>query len=91
MQDLGLLSFGLPVGSYRIKDAFVGSAPLCSDVEYCVRDNEALSTSTLLKDSGVVAREVWYPYERDQPSVPARYKPESVQWSTATKAFSQSG
>lgn len=53
-----MLPFGLLSGSYWIKDALVDSALLCSDVTDCVRDNAALSTSTLWKDSGVVAREV---------------------------------
>lgn len=54
--------FEAPFGSYWIKDACVDSAPLCSDVADCFRDTGALSTSKLLRDSGVVVREVWYPY-----------------------------
>ncbi len=59
MQDLGGLPFVLPFGLYGIKDAFVGSAALCREVAEGLRDEEALSSPTLLKDSGVVAREVW--------------------------------
>jgi len=58
MQDLGVLPFGLPFGLYGIKDAFVGSSPLCGEVADGLRDKEGLLTPTLWKDSGVVAREV---------------------------------